>query len=328
MKWIIPVLVLCLSTSAAFAGKKDKKKKKKSPRISSLQVLESHTVPSVEISGMAWRTDPTTKKRELVLVGDRDSKILVIDWENRKTGLLPRETVLKPLPSASPSAEDSSAQSQWESVFSDDSGRLFIIQEDPAQILVVAPDLGRIESRIRLTVPKDSPLAPSWNQEGNGKGEGLLPLKNGHILVVKERGPIEVIEFAPAGAAAEGYRKELSLEKNGRFPLPKDALTEFYPVHRWKLTSESEELFEDASGLDLDRQGNLYLLGDQQNLVGKIGKTLKADESEVRVERLWSIPSVLRQPEGMVIDDGDRPIIAIDRKNAKKANLFLLSPMN
>lgn len=306
------------------AAATESKKKVKAPKIKALEVSESYTVPTLEISGMAWRTNPATARRELVLVGDRNHKIFLIDWETRKQKFAPREIDLKPIEKkAGPVSE----QSEWESVFSDETGRLFIVQERPPMILVVSADLSKIEKRIDLVTPAESKASGDPKLRGNSGGEGILPLKNGHVLVVKEKDPLRIVEYTPLGKKAVGYNSGLSVEQNGKFPLPQDARLKFHNAFEWRLASEHETLFEDSSGINVDRKGRLYLLGDQRNLIGRIGKKLKVNSEVIDIDRLWSLPSVIKQPEGMVVDGEDRPIIAVDRKDTKRPNLFLLSPL-
>ncbi len=314
-------MILCLAFSASSV--RADRGAPKAPRIEALRVLESYTLPAVEVSGAAWRTNPETKRRELVIVGDRDHKIYLIDWENRKTAFAPREVDLKPLETK---GGIDPAQSEWESVFSDETGRLFIVQEHPAQIVVISADLAKIESRFNLKFPP-VPQASGTAADTNSGGEGLMPLGNGHILIVKEKDPLQIIEFAPPGQKAAGYRTELSIEKKGFFPVPKTPTLEYPAVFSWRFAPEHEALFEDSSGLNVDEKGALYLLSDQRNMIGRIGKKLKKDKALIQIERLWSLPSKIRQPEGMVIDEQDRPIIAVDRKNTKDPNLFLLTPL-
>lgn len=313
MNKIILLAVTLLSYSASLA-------KADSPAVVPLSVLETYTFPAVEISGMAWRRNPENKRRELVLVSDRVPKIYIVDWSKRKTELAPREVDLVALGFKNDSV---SGNSEWESVFSDESGRLFILRENPAQVIVVSADLKKIESKISLTVPSGAKDSADWKNVENSGAEGLFPLKNGHMLIVKEKDPLRVVEFAPKGKNAQGFEPALSLEKKGLFPVSQELQSAF----TWKLSQQDERLFEDASGLNVDDNGVLYLLGDQKNLIGRIGSSLKTSAAELKIDRLWSIPSEVSKPEGMVIDEEGRPIISVDRKNLKKPNLFLLSPL-
>ena len=287
----------------------------KSPRIDPLKVLESYTLPAVEISGMTWRTNPETKRREIVVVGDRDFRVTFFDWENRKRDFSPRSVDLRFLfPGA---AANPGSQSEWESISSDESGRLFIVRESPAEVLIISADLKRLEGRITLT--------GKINSDRNSGGEGMVLLKNGHLLVVKEKNPIQLLEFASEGKVAEGYRADLSIERGGRFPPIGVSPVSYVPVFTWEFSPEVEALFEDSSGVNLDPAGALYLLGDQKNLVARLGPKLEANKAKIQVERFWSLPSEIKHPEGMVIDSEDRPIISVDRKNTKSPNLFLLT---
>lgn len=150
-------------------------------------------------------------------------------------------------------------------------------------------------------------------------------LANGHILVVKEKDPLTIIEFAPKGSLPSGYQPSLSIEKKGVYPL--GALSDLFPVAVWNLTKNQEDLFEDSSGLNVDSNGTLYLLGDQKNMIGRIGDQLNQQSKTVSIDKIWSLPSMIKQPEGMVIDSSKRPIIAIDRKKPNRDNLFVLTTL-
>lgn len=311
MNWLITLSLAILPMTHALTP---------SSNLSSLSVIESYTLPLSEISGLAWRVEPKTKKRQLIVVGDRSHTLLLVDWDARKKGLKYEEVNLDKI-----SKSIAIEQSEWESVFCDETGRVFIVQEHPSQILVVSADLKRIETVISLKSAQNSDV--DWEADVNSKGEGLLPLKNGHILVVKEKLPLSIVEFAPQGNKAQGYTKDLSIEKSGVFPFEKVQNNTYTAVHSWRFTPETELLLEDSSGINVDMNGELYLLGDQKNVIVKIGAALSTKEKVLAVKSLYSLPSILKQPEGMAIDELGHPIIALDRKNTKKPNLFLLSPL-
>lgn len=339
MKSLICFL-LCFASHAALADTK----------ISALSVVESHTLPIVEISGLAWRVDPKTKKRQLVIVSDREHKIFLADWDKRKTGFdlkeididvlektvsPKRETQSTPPPKKAPPksaagktpAKPEVAQSEWESVFSDESGRIFIVKEHPTQVVVLNPELNAIETTIEMKVTSGGSASATWDDDANSKGEGLLPLKNGHMLVVKEKTPLSIIEFGPVGQAASGYEKELAIEGKGLFPLDKLKGAGLTAVASWQFSPELDTFLEDSSGINVDPEGTLYLLGDQRNMIVEIGTRLKPSKEKLKAKHLYSIPSVIKQPEGMVINEKRMPIIAIDSKKTDKPNLFLLSPL-
>lgn len=295
----------------------------KSPKLAALKIEESHTVPSVEISGMTWRKDPRSGDREIVIVGDRDYKLTFVSWTGPGQ-IKTRQVDLAPL-LAKDIHGKAKSQSNWESVFSDSTGRVFILRENPPEVQVLSSALDRVERKIVLKIPAESTLAQGWDRDLNAQAEGLTPLSNGHILVVKEKDPLRIIEFAPNGAKASGYKAGLSLERGGVFPLPSSAGDiEYVPVAVWEPKGDLESLIEDASGLNVGPDEELFLLSDQRGMIGRIGKTLKPGKSKIKIAQLWSLPSELKQPEALAFGLDGQVIVAIDTKKTDRANFFVL----
>src|SRR5687768_3907020 len=89
--------------------------------------------------------------------------------------------------------------SEFEGVAGDTSGRLFVLREGPSVILVLDPEGGIVQT-VELRVPDDLPeLAAEWNdpEKANFRGEGILLLRNGHMLVAKQRKSTWLIELGP-----------------------------------------------------------------------------------------------------------------------------------
>jgi hypothetical protein len=277
-----------------------------------LEVIEEYTLPTVEISGMAWRKDPTTSKRELVLVSDREYSLYIVDWENRKPRFQFRKVDLTNLKS-----EEDGEQSEWESVFSDESGRVYIVKEEPGRILVLSPDLSRVEKRISI---------PRQSRAENSGAEGLFPLNNGHFIVVNEKEPLRIVELGARGEKPSGYTSSLNIENSGNFPVEKIGAS-LASLKTWAPDSETLRNLKDSSGINADFDGNLYLLSDEEKVIALIGDSLTDSQTEVSATKYWKLPKKLKNPEGMVIDSNKQPIIAIDNKDDDKPNLFLLSPL-
>lgn len=278
-----------------------------------LKIVEEYNIPTVELSGMAWRKNPETSKRELVLVSDREYSLYVVDWENRTARFQFRKIDL----SHTKTKEDQE-QSEWESVFSDESGRVYIVKEEPGRILVLSPDLSGIEKRI--SIPKQS------NAENSG-AEGLFPLSNGHVIVVNEKDPLKLVELGPQGDKVGGYSSSLSIESSGSFPTEKISAS-LTSLKTWSPDAETLENLKDSSGINADTDGNLYLLSDEEKTIALIGDTLSDSQNSISASKYWKLPKKLKNPEGMVIDSNRQPIIAIDNKDKDKPNLFLLSPLD
>lgn len=281
---------------------------------SELQVLKSYTIPATEISGMAWRKNPSTNARELIVVSDNEYALFVINWPPENSNLKVNRVDLQHIKRAS-----DGKQSEWESVFSDESGRIFIVKENPARIVVVSSDFKRLEQELTL--------AKSFTGAANSGGEGLLPLANGHILVVNEKDPLKITEYGPPNGTPLGYQSDFSIEHSGTFPISSLKLNNLSALHSWTIDDEFKNQFTDSSGLNVDEGGKLYLLSDEKRAIGFVGDALSTGVQNFRLNKFWYLPKTVRRPEGMVIDPNNRPIIAVDKKNTKKHNLFLLSEL-
>jgi uncharacterized protein YjiK len=214
--------------------------------------------------------------------------------------------------------------SQWEAVAGDSSGSVFLLAEGNDQITVLDADLKRIVHTIQLEVPKSHELSRDWKNDPNSHGEGMVLLANGHVLVVKEKDPVALIEFAVDGQDAQGYEASLALGDRA-FKLPRGSSSTMKPVHHWLLKSSQSNAISDVSDLAVDTDGRLLLLTDQGRAIVRIERGLRTDEDKMDVKGLYKLPSSVDKPEGLVIASGI-PLVAIDQKNAGES-LFTLAPL-
>ena len=91
--------------------------------------------------------------------------------------------------------------SQWEAVTADATGRVFVLQEYPGHVFVFAPALDALVAALALDMPDEDGWQRAWVKDENARGEALALLKNGHVLVVKQKKP-RLIEFGPARTRA------------------------------------------------------------------------------------------------------------------------------
>ena len=280
-----------------------------------LQLMEEYIVPAIEISGMAWRTNPESMDRELILVSDRDYALYVVDWKNRKPQFRVKKIDLIQF-----KTETDGEQSEWESVFSDESGRVYIVKENPGSVLILSKDLSKVEHRVSI----DRLLSTDKKNSGS---EGLFPLKNGHFIVVNEKDPLEIIEFGPSDEKSQGYTSSLNIESRGQFPMGK-IKDRYSALHLWTPDSGTLDSLKDSSGINVDSEGRIYLLSDEERKIALLGNELPSAKNTFSATKYWTLPKKLKNPEGMVIDTNNQPIIAIDNKKSDKPNLFLLSPLN
>ena len=285
-----------------------------------LKVLESYSLPIREISGMSWRVDPKSSKKQIAIIGDHDNYVYLLDWENRKNGLDLKKIDLQKL-------SREKLKAGWESIASDATGRLFLLQEEPSRIIVLNKELNKIIYNIELVITDRLKDSLQWGVKKNSAAEGITLLKNGHILITKEKKPFRLVEFAHKHDQALGYNKNLSLENGGVFPLnsEKNEL-QFYSKYFWKLKGDDEDKLKDVSGINIDNNNELYLLSDKSHVISHLGNTLSVKNSHLELKSIYALPSYFDKAEAMVIDSKKRAIIGVDKKATDKKNIFLLSP--
>jgi len=151
--------------------------------------------------------------------------------------------------------------SEFEGVAADDSGRLFALREGPAEILVLDRH-GAVERAIGLRVPAEVPvLGAEWNDPGhaNSRGEGLLLLRRGHVLLAKQRHSTWLIEFGAAGEPPSGFTVKSALRPDERFAL---GATEMVALAAWRVDQPD---FESINDLAIDDAGHLWLIRDRKS---------------------------------------------------------------
>lgn len=280
------------------------------------KILKKYKLEIPEMSGMCWRT--IDNKRELVIVSDQNNNIYLVTLDSNGPKI-------KLIVDLTPILGKHFKGLQWESIYSDSSGKLFLLQENPMRIVVLDKNLRKIERVIGL---ENTPGANINKKSVNSMGEGILLLNNGHILISKEKDPFFLIEYGPSKENAFGYEASSSLEYGGAFPFA-DSKT-YIPHHYWKLNKSDSKKVEDVSGVNLDKEGNMYLLSDKSNLIAYVGDNLSVSKENryLTIQKIFKLPDVIKKAEGMVIDAQRRPIIVTDSKNKDDFNFFILEELS
>jgi hypothetical protein len=274
-----------------------------------LKVVRSFTIPLAEVSGICLRRRPGGV--ELVAVGD-DAHALVTAPVGGADILGPAER--RDVRALFPGARRGS---QWEAVAADASGHLFLLEE-AGQLHVLSPGLDARRCTIAIDLRAHADLAREWDASENSRGEGLVLLRGGRVLLVKEKRPPRLIELGPAGAAAAGVAAD-HLEPDA-FPLsdgPPPALT---PLQTWSF--DGVEL-GDVSDVAVGPGGALYLVSDEDRCLLQIDPGLPAAGGRARILGRWDLPKKVKKPEGLVILDDGSPLVAADH-DEDEPSLFLL----
>lgn len=271
--------------------------------------VESVALPLTEVSGLGQRT--INGNKQFMAVGDAATKLVTFSIASTGRVSTIAEHDLGGL---------FRGESQWEGVAGDSTGRVFLLTESIDTIHVLDKELRSIIHEIKLTIPSDHPLRSAWAEDENSRGEGMVLLANGHVLIAKEKHPPALVEFVPRGAAPEGYRADLALGDRP-YPLASGGRSQLYASKYWLLKNNDAEWLTDISDLAIDHENRLLLLSDQGRAIARIERTLDPIEAKIDVKAIWSLPSSVQKPEGLAFAGG-LPFVAVDRKRATDDCLF------
>lgn len=188
-------------------------------------------------------------------------------------------------------------ESNFEGVDADGRGRVFLLRENDAQVVVLSADLTRVERTIDLKVG-DGALGRQWAADDNSRGEGLVLLDNGHLLIAKQRRDPWLIEFGPIGDEPAGFRPGLSVGPDDHFPLPGGDPATFGVLAAWPI-AESTGLTS-LNDLAVDDDGGLWAVSSGSACLARLRGPLTPD-GRVPEFDTW------RLPLEVVPDRDDRP---------------------
>jgi uncharacterized protein YjiK len=273
-----------------------------------------------EVSGICERAAGDERPRQLLAIGDDSHLLLVGDLEPEVPASFARHDLEPVLAGAGVRTGDSS---QWEGIDTDETGRVFVLREVPGTVFVFDPSLRRLLHVLHLTVEDDPTERRAWEADENALGEGLLLLRNGHLFVVKEEKPRQLLEFGPGGEQAQGLHRDLLIVDTGRFPTPDEQAVSFSMLSSWDLGGEALERVGDLSDVTIGPDGRVYLLSDESRCVARLQERVPPESGTVAVDRIWGLPERLHQPEGLVITAAWDVLVATDHEE-RRDNLYLL----
>lgn len=303
-------------------------------RKNQLIIQKEINFPLQEISGLYLKQRENNLNPELFFVGDRKATLGISFLENGKLkkrrmldfsrSIVQKYGICKSV--HIPACKDylKTMTTQWEAVASDASGRVFLLHEQLATIFVYNIVTNSIERLINLDRFELQPKKQSFkshSSKDNAMAEGFVLLKNGHILVIKERQKTSLIEFGPPGATPQGYRPDLPVGSRDEYPLAEETIN-LIPLKIWYLEQEYKSC--DLSELNTDAQGELYILSQRCNWIAAL-KHPRASEDKMRLRKTWALPTKIRKAEAFVVLPQKTFIVAEDRKSTNKKNVFILS---
>jgi hypothetical protein len=285
-----------------------------------LEVVQVWDLDLCEVSGICERPTGHGRTRQLLAVGDQSHDILLGDLPVAGPGRFERRDLQPLLAGAGLRTPESS---QWEGIDADATGRVFVLREVPGTVFVFDQALETLLHVFPLTVEDDPAELQAWETDQNALGEGVLLLRNGHLFVVKEDKPRQLLEFGLPGAWAEGLRGDLPIADTGEFPTPPESRATFHLLSAWDLGGEAMERIGDLSDVTVGPDGRIYVLSDESRCIARLQATLDPQDPLIEVDRIWDLPERLHQPEGLVITGDWEVLVAVDHPEPRQ-NLFLL----
>jgi hypothetical protein len=287
-----------------------------------LGVQATGQIPLREVSGLGQRRDTRAGSLQVLAVGDEAFTVAVGTMADA-SGVPEFDTVSVEEVLAEAAGR---AGSEWEAADGDSSGRVFILQESPSKVFVLGPGLDELVHVIDLELAPNERAEVGWDAAPNARAEGLVLLRNGHVLVAKEKDPPLLMEFGPPREPAAGARRDLLFSGGAAFPVPRGRRSRFSLQTVWRLGGVAAREIGDISDLAVGPDQLLYLLSDESRCIARLQAELAAPSEHLEATARWALPDALEQPEGLVVLDGMIPIVAVDRPDPGEA-LFVLEPL-
>ncbi|MBX9768311.1 MAG: hypothetical protein K2X47_13640 [Bdellovibrionales bacterium] len=309
----IGVLSAWMAAQVAVAKKENSTSPRPSDQI--LNSVGSMTLKLKELSGLTAHPEiPET----FLAIGDRSyevvqfqipsalSQLLTFDFRNKVPGTT------------------SQRSSQWEAIQTDPSGNVFILVEEPARLLVFDLKSKEVKGSYDLSVNASHPLGKAWRDDASSRGEGLLLLEDGLILVAKEKNPPALMLFGPAGKKLPAQIQPL---KSAKWSFPESELKTLQLLSSWDPSQTATTSLADLSDLAADSSGQIFLLSDESRRLCELKSPLLTTALQFDTGACFVFPEKLTHPEGLSVQ-GSRMIVGLDNM-AKKTNVhaFIKRPI-
>lgn len=263
----------------------------------------SWNLPIDEVSGLGRRRDPVTRRSELLAVGDRESTVVTLTAD--ESGRLPvdghHRTVAVPhRVRGLPGHLTGSRQSDWEGVAGDAEGRVFILRETDASVLIVSP-----------TFEFEGSVSLEWDHRDGTSLESLLLLADGRFLSATQETPLRILEFAVPGAApTDGRWTALPADRPMHLPPGSDV----HCAASWEVATDRVRSVND---LALVGQ-HLFVVSSQSRTIARF-RLPPQGEHTLELDAAWPLPDHVAagrddRAEGLLVDAELGVLVGVDRR--------------
>jgi hypothetical protein len=284
-----------------------------------LHVRRVVDVPLREVSGICLRRS-SNGRMSLIAVGDRMAKIAWFSMS--RSDEAPSEWHTKSIAKLSGS-ELPKHDPQIEAVCADGDGRVLLLQETPPRVEFIDPKALETIASIDLVVEGRGEIARAWSDPNGSRGEGVVLLPGGHLLVAKEKKPAVLIEFGPPDSRSRGLVCGCALPDGARWPIRKGR-HRFVALAIWRPDKTLARTCADFSDLEIGPDDRLYLLSDKSSTIARLDD-LRAGGGTAALIDAWHLGDLGGKPEGLAFTPQGRAIVGLDRRKARR-NLVLLEP--
>jgi hypothetical protein len=284
-----------------------------------LRVSRVVDVPLREVSGICLRRS-RTGGTSLIAIGDRAAKIAwfalphsdddQIDW--RTSDITKLSATMFP-----------EHDPQIEAVCADGLGRILLLQETPPRAELIDPEIPSVVASIDLAVERNTDIARAWSAPKGSRGEGMVLLPGGHLLIAKEKKPAAFIEFGPPNSRSRGLVKGGALANGERWPI-KNGHHRFVSLAIWLPDKILAKTCADFSDLEIGPDGCLYLLSDKSSTIARLND-LPAGGGTASLLDAWRLGDLNGKPEGLAFTAEGRAVVGLDTRKPRR-NLVLLEP--
>jgi hypothetical protein len=297
-------------------------------RITDVEARRVGGIPLAEVSGLAVGRDRQDRVT-VAAIGDRAATIAWapvgediedLDWQTLSLS----EVEGTRIPGTDP---------QLEAIAVDGALGILLVLETPCRAEYIDARQRRVLAHITLEIPAgcgSEALRRSWEDPDGSHAEGVVMLRDGHLLIVKEKDPAALLEFGPQGDAPRGFGPGAWLEAGVPWwqGVPGSSAPEvpLILLAAWEPTAELLLACPDLSDATVGPGGNLVLLSDEGRSAAVVSAAAPGPDpfaGSVGGIAAWRISGIEDKPEGIVMLPTLDVLVACDRRKPKK-NLYVI----
>jgi len=180
-----------------------------------------------------------------------------------------------------------------------------------------------VVASVDLAVEGHGDIARAWSDPKGSRGEGMVLLPGGHLLIAMEKKPAAFVEFGPSGSQSRGLLRGGALADGKRWPIKKGH-HQFLALAVRLPDKALAKTCADFSEIAIGPDGCLYLLSDKSSTIARLDD-LPAGGGAASLLEAWRLGDLDGKPEGLAFTAEGRAIVGLDTRKARR-NLVLLEP--